>query len=210
MFIIFIIFPFSSPRTHLSLTPPHHQMSVLTTLKLLFLVSVLLLLTRSGVSRLFFSMAEGGCEKSPDHWNTEFFWTVIVEYISHGHPVDTPTKRWVTIRFLFFFFFLFIFKCYDLFFQYLDFFFSGFSYSMSPENWPQNPNCLPTQTPASHVAVLPVMDLPPRPAIPPVSLQEDGRSSNFCGECFNASLLNFQFLHVSLPFCFIYFLISKF
>ena len=37
--------------------------------------------------RFLFSMAEGGCEKFPDHWNTEFFWTVIVEYISHGHPV---------------------------------------------------------------------------------------------------------------------------
>ena len=41
-------------------------------------------------------MAEGGCEKFPDHWNLEFFWTVIVEYLSHGHPVDTLVKRWVT------------------------------------------------------------------------------------------------------------------
>ena len=46
-------------------------------------------------------MAEGGCEKFPDHWNPEFFWTVIVEYLSHGHPVDILVKRWVIIRILF-------------------------------------------------------------------------------------------------------------
>ena len=46
-------------------------------------------------------MAEGGCEKFPDHWDPEFFWTIIVEYLSHGHPVDTLVKRWVTVGILF-------------------------------------------------------------------------------------------------------------
>ena len=31
-------------------------------------------------------MAEGGREKFPDHWNLEFFWIVIVEYLSHSSP----------------------------------------------------------------------------------------------------------------------------
>ena len=84
-------------------------MFVLITLKLLFLVSVLLSLIRSRVFRSFFSMAEGGCEKFPDHWNTEFFSTVIVEYISHGCPVDILIKRWVMTTLLFSFsFFVFI------------------------------------------------------------------------------------------------------
>ena len=46
-------------------------------------------------------MAEGGCEKFPDHWNPEFFWTVIVEYLSHGYPVDILVKRWVIVGILF-------------------------------------------------------------------------------------------------------------
>ena len=94
---IFIIFLFSCPRAHLSFIFPHHQAFVLITLKLLFPVFVLLSLIRSRVFRSFFSMAEGRCEKFPDHWNTEFFWTVIVEYISHGRPVDILIKRWVMI-----------------------------------------------------------------------------------------------------------------
>ena len=92
-----LLFLFSSSRAHLSFIFPHHQTFVLITLKLLFLVSVLLSLIRSRVFRSLFSMAEGGCEKFPNHWNTEFFWTVIMEYISHGHPVDILIKRWVMI-----------------------------------------------------------------------------------------------------------------
>ena len=45
-------------------------------------------------------MAEGGCEKFSDHWNPEFFWTIIVECLSHGHPVDILVKRWVTVGIL--------------------------------------------------------------------------------------------------------------
>ena len=105
-------------RVHLSFIFPHHQMFVLLTLKLLFPVFALLSLIRSSVFRSFFSMAEGGCEKFPDHWNTEFFWTGIVEYISHGCPVDILIKRWVMITLpislsLLFFFF----KFYDLIFN---------------------------------------------------------------------------------------------
>ena len=95
--LFLLLFLFSSPRAHLSFTFPRHQMFVLITLKLLFLVSTLLSLIRSRVFRSSFSMAEGGCEKFPDHWNPEFFWTVIVEYISHRHPVDNLIKRWVMI-----------------------------------------------------------------------------------------------------------------
>ena len=51
--------------------------------------------------RSSFSMAEDGREKFPDHWNPEFFWTIIVEYISHGHPVDVLIKRWVILGILF-------------------------------------------------------------------------------------------------------------
>ena len=51
--------------------------------------------------RSSFPMAEGGCEKFPDHWNLEFFWTIIVEYLSHGCPVGTLVKRWVTVGILF-------------------------------------------------------------------------------------------------------------
>ena len=46
-------------------------------------------------------MAEGGCEKFPDHWNPEFFWTIIVEYLSYGRPVDILVGRWVTVGILF-------------------------------------------------------------------------------------------------------------
>ena len=52
-------------------------------------------------------MTEGGCEKFPDHWNPEFFWTVIVEYLSQGCPVDILVKRWVTVGILFPLFLLF-------------------------------------------------------------------------------------------------------
>ena len=98
--LLLLLLPFSSPRVYLSFTFPHHQTFVLIMLKLLLLVSVFCLLIRSQVFRFLFSMAEGGCEKFPDHWNAEFIWTIIVEYISHGHPVDILVKRWVTIRIL--------------------------------------------------------------------------------------------------------------
>ena len=52
-------------------------------------------------------MAEGGCEKFPDHWNLEFFWTVIVEYLSHGRPADILVKRWVSVGIFFPLFLLF-------------------------------------------------------------------------------------------------------
>ena len=52
-------------------------------------------------------MAEGGCEKFPDHWNPEFSWTIIVEYLSHRCPVDILVKRWVTVGILFPLFLLF-------------------------------------------------------------------------------------------------------
>ena len=105
--LLLLLLPFSSPRAYLSFTFPHHETFVLIKLKLLFLVSAFHSLIRSQVFRFLFSMAEGGCEKFPDHWNTEFFWTVIVEYISHGCPVDILVKRWVTIRILFSFSFHF-------------------------------------------------------------------------------------------------------
>ena len=98
-----LLSPFSSPRAYLSFTFPRHQTFVLIMLKLLFLVSAFHSLIRSQVFRFLFSMAEGGCEKFPDHWNAEFFWTVIVEYISHGHPVDILVKRWIIVIILFFF-----------------------------------------------------------------------------------------------------------
>ena len=104
MFIISLLFLFFSPRAYLSFTFSHHQMFVLIMIKLLLLVSVFHLLIRSQVFRFFFLMAEGGCEKFPDHWNTEFLWTVIVEYISHRRPVDILVKRWVMVIILFFFF----------------------------------------------------------------------------------------------------------
>ena len=104
---LLLLLPFSSPRAYLSFTFSHHQTFVLIMLKLLFLVSVFCSLIRSQVFRFLFSMAEGGCEKFPDHWNAEFFWTVIVEYISHGCPVDILVKRWVTARILFSFSFHF-------------------------------------------------------------------------------------------------------
>ena len=107
LLLLLLFLPFSSPRAYLSFTFPHHQTFVLIILKLLFLVSVFCSLIRSQVFRFLFSMAEGGCEKFPDHWNAEFFWTVIVEYISHRHPVDILVKRWVTVRILFSFSFHF-------------------------------------------------------------------------------------------------------
>ena len=57
-------------------------------------------------------MAEGGCEKFPDHWNLEFFWTVFVEYLSHRHPVDILVKRCVTVGILFPFSFCFQVGCF--------------------------------------------------------------------------------------------------
>ena len=105
--LLLLLLPFSSPRAYLSFTFPHHRTFVLIMLKLLFLVSAFRSLIRSQVFRFLFSMAEGGCEKFPDHWNAEFFWTVIVEYISHRHPVDILVKRWVTVRILFSFSFHF-------------------------------------------------------------------------------------------------------
>ena len=99
--LLLILLPFSSPKAYLSFTFSHHQTFVLIMLKLLFLVPTFHSLIRSQVFRSLFSMAEGGCEKFPDHWNPEFFWTVIVEYISHGRPVDIPIKRWVIVRILF-------------------------------------------------------------------------------------------------------------
>ena len=104
LLLLLLLLSFSSPRAHLSFTFPHHRTFVLIMLKLLFLVSAFHSLIRSQVFRFLFSMAEGGCEKFPDHWNTEFFWTIIVEYISHGHPVDILVKRWVTVIILFSFF----------------------------------------------------------------------------------------------------------
>ena len=78
-------------------------------------------------------MAEGGCEKFPDHWNLEFLWTVIVEYLSHGCPVDILVKRWVTVGIFFpfllfsswmFFHPLFIHSMHLLFFYFLRIFLS--------------------------------------------------------------------------------------
>ena len=37
-------------------------------------------------------MAEGELEKFPDHWDPEYFWTIIVEYLSHGHPVGVKRQ----------------------------------------------------------------------------------------------------------------------
>ena len=99
--LFLLLLPFSSPRTYLSFTFCCHQTFVLIMLKLLFLVSGFHSLIRFQVFRFLFSMAEGGCEKFPDHWNAEFFWTVIVEYISHGHPVDILVKKWVIVTILF-------------------------------------------------------------------------------------------------------------
>ena len=60
------------------------------------LVIISILLTLSPL----FSMA--GCdEKFPDDWELEFFWTIIVEYISHDRPVDVLVKRFVTLFFNF-------------------------------------------------------------------------------------------------------------
>ena len=101
LLLLLLLLPFSSPRAYLSPTFPHHQTFVLIMLKLLFLVSASRSLIRSQVFRFLFSMAEGGCEKFPDHWSAEFFWTIIVEYISHGHPVDILIKRWVIVIILF-------------------------------------------------------------------------------------------------------------
>ena len=99
--LFLLLLPFSSPRAYLSFTFPHHQTFVLIMLKLLFLVSAFRSLIRSQEFRFLFSMAEGGCEKFPDHWNAEFFWTVIVEYISHRCPVDILIKRWVIVIIIF-------------------------------------------------------------------------------------------------------------
>ena len=128
-------------------------------LKLLFLISVFYSLIRSRVFRSLFSMAEGGCEKFPDHWNPEFFWTIIVEYISHGCPVDILVKRWVIVRISLFSYFPLVisfsppFELNDLTFNTFHFSFSGSSYLMSPENWLWNLSCLPTQTLPIHVDV---------------------------------------------------------
>ena len=105
--LLLLLLPFSSPRAYLGFTFPCHQTFVLIMLKLLFLISAFCSLIRSQVFIFLFSMAEGGCEKFPDHWNAEFFWTVIVEHIFHGHPVDILVKRWVTVRILFSFSFHF-------------------------------------------------------------------------------------------------------
>ena len=105
--LLLLLLPFSSPRAYLSFTFLHHRTFVLIMLKRLFLVSAFCSLIRSQVFRFLFSMAEGGCEKFPGHWNTEFFWTIIVEYISHGRPVGILVKRWVTVRILFSFSFHF-------------------------------------------------------------------------------------------------------
>ena len=140
-------------------------------LKLLFLVSVFCSLIRSRVFKFLFSMAEGRCEKFPDHWNVEFFWTVIVEYISRGCPVDILIKRWVVIILLFSFSSSFSnYIAFFFFFKYLDFSFSGFSCLTSPENWLWNLNCPPIQTLLIHVGVPPVTDLFLRPVILPVNL----------------------------------------
>ena len=76
--LFLLLLPFCSPRAYLSFTFSHHQTFVFIMLKLLFLVSVFHSLIRSRVFRSLFSMAEGGCEKFPDHWNPEFFWAIIV------------------------------------------------------------------------------------------------------------------------------------
>ena len=93
LLLLLLLLPFSSPRVYFSFTFSCHQTFVLIMLKLLFFVSMFHSLIRSRVFRSLFSMAEGGCEKFPDHWNPEFFWTVIVGYISHRHPVDILVKR---------------------------------------------------------------------------------------------------------------------
>ena len=77
LLLLLLLLPFSSPRAYLSFTFPHHHTFVLIMLELLFLVSAFCSLIRSQVFRFLFSMAEGRCEKFPDHWNTEFFWTVL-------------------------------------------------------------------------------------------------------------------------------------
>ena len=105
--LLLLLLPFSSPRVYLSFTFSHCQTFVLIMLKLLFLISAFHSLVRSQVFRSSFSMAEGGYEKFPDHWNPEFFWTIIMEYISHGCPVDILVKRWVIVRILFSFSFVF-------------------------------------------------------------------------------------------------------
>ena len=138
-------------------------------LKLLFVISVSYSLIRSRVFRFLFSIAEGGCEKFPDHWNPEFFWTVIVEYISHRCPVDILVKSWVIVRISLLSSFFF-FELNDLTFNTFHFSFSGSSYLMSPENWPWNLSCLPTQILLLHVDVPPVTDLFLGPVILPVSL----------------------------------------
>ena len=71
-------------------------------------------------------MAEGGLEKFPDHWNLEFFWTVIVEYLSHGCPVDILVKGWVTMGILFPFFLVFKLDVFSLcsFISFISFFFT--------------------------------------------------------------------------------------
>ena len=103
--LFLLLFLSFSPRAYLSFTFSNHQMFVLTMVELFFLVFRFHSLIRSRVFRFLFSMAEGGCEQFPDHWNTDFFWTVIVEYISHGHPVDMLVKRWFMVIILFFLFF---------------------------------------------------------------------------------------------------------
>ena len=116
LLLLLLSLPLSSLRAYLSFTFSHHQTFVLIMLKLLFLVSAFPSLIRSQVFRSLFSMAEGGCENFPDHWNPEFFWTVIVEYISHGHPVDILVKRWVIVRILFTFSLYFYYDYFIIFF----------------------------------------------------------------------------------------------
>ena len=166
--LLLLLLLFSSPRAHLSFTFSCHQTFVLIMLKLLFLVFTFRSLIRSQMFRFLFSMAEGGCEKFPDHWNPEFFWTVIVEYLPWTSSRHSCQKVGYSQNFSFLFFLFF--ELNDLTFNTFHFSFSGSSYLMSPENWLWNLSCLPTQILLLHVGVPPVMDLFLGPVILPVSL----------------------------------------
>ena len=90
---------------------------------------------RFGVLSPLLPMAEGSCEKFPDHWDPEFFWTIIVDYISHRHPIDILVKRWVTVEIFPFFCFPFLFLLLsELFIHSFLFMFSGSFYPMNPES----------------------------------------------------------------------------
>ena len=46
-------------------------------------------------------MAEGGIlEKVPDSWDSQYLWTVVVEYLSNDHPIDILIKRLVFYYYL--------------------------------------------------------------------------------------------------------------